>query len=266
MSSIFWRNRKYGCKGKKKKKKGAPWKQLWGITSQKVFLNKQTTVNMQYSSKFHIPWNLFTREAAGQIQRIKILWIKVRRHLRSNVHVEESRIKSKSRSNLCPGHEEERKVFILLIRLMNTVRNKQTTKPKTKNQKTCKPVYVFREQLCVSQDYMSMYFILPLLLNPHIHFNHLWQKVFANTFNLSNAVAQSMTQKLHTLPKTFSFGLPGTYSQGIPLHLLNREEVAASWSISTTPSIKPSKSSKGLHDLNRRWAGREAWEVDSVLQ
>lgn len=48
-----------------------------------------------------------------------------------------------------------------------------------------------------------------------------------------------MTQKLHAVPKTFCFGLPGTYSQGIPLHLLNSEEVAASWSISSSCLVTP---------------------------
>lgn len=120
--------------------------------------------------------------------------------------------------------------------------------------------------MCISQDYMSMYFILSMLLNLYTYFHHLWQSDFANTFNFSNAVAQSMTQKQRTLSKTFCSGLPGSYSQGIPLHLLNREEVAASWSISATPPIKPSKSSKGLHELDRRWPEREAWKVDSVLQ
>lgn len=46
----------------------------------------------QYGVFLKIPyaWNLVTREAAGQIWRIKILWIKVRRPLCSNAYVEES--------------------------------------------------------------------------------------------------------------------------------------------------------------------------------
>lgn len=50
---------------------------------------------------------------------------------------------------------------------------------------------------------------------------------FANVPNSHDTVAQNMTQKLHVVPKPFCFGLPGIYSHGIPLHLLNSEEVAA---------------------------------------
>jgi len=52
-------------------------------------------------------------------------------------------------------------------------------------------------------------------------------------------VAQSLTQRLHAVPKTFCSGLPGTFSQGIPLPLLNSKEVAASWSISSCCLVTP---------------------------
>lgn len=62
---------------------------------------------------------------------------------------------------------------------------------------------------------------------------------YAKILNSHNMVTQSMTQKLHAVPKPFCFNLPGTESQGIPLQLLNSEEVAASWSISRSCLVTP---------------------------
>lgn len=52
---------------------------------------------------------------------------------------------------------------------------------------------------------------------------------FAKIFNFNN-VAQNMTHVL---------ACQVTYKQGIPLHLLNSEKVAASWSISSSCLVTP---------------------------